>query len=179
MSRISRGDFLRGDFQGARIPIRPPWAIEESAFVERCTRCDVCIEACPEGIVSRGRGGYPDVDFTRGECTFCAQCVAVCEPRALRAPREGATPDNAWPIKAAIQAHCLALNRVECRVCDEQCEARAIRFRLVAGAVATPDVDNAICNGCGACVAACPVGAVAMHSPHGFDNVAVPDAALG
>mgnify|MGYP002135813212 CR=1 FL=1 len=51
---------------------------------------------------------------------------------------------------------------VICRTCGEQCERDAIRFRLAAGGVATPVIDPTRCNGCGRCVAACPVKAVAI-----------------
>lgn len=175
MGRLSRVNLIHGDFRGTGTSVRPPWAIAERAFVECCTRCDACIQACPERIIARGHAGFPVVDFNRGECTFCAECVAACAPRALLAPHSDAAPDTAWRIKAHIQPGCLALDGVECRVCGEHCEARAIHFQLAAGAVATPEVDHGICNGCGACVSVCPVQAVVMHSR---DDDAAPEAAL-
>lgn len=165
MRRISRIDFLRGDFHGERMQIRPPWALDEAAFTTRCTRCDDCIAACPEQVITRGRAGFPTIDFHLGECTFCAACAEACKPAALRLPQGEVDPATAWGIKAIIQPGCLALNRIECRVCGEQCDARAIRFRLAAGAVAAPIIDNTACNGCGACVAPCPADAVALRVP--------------
>lgn len=175
MSRISRAAFLRGDLHGRRTPIRPPWAIDEETFIDRCTRCDDCAQACPEKIITRGPAGFPAIDFRRGECTFCGDCAAACKPQALHMPRD-ATPDTAWSIKAVIQPGCLALRRIECRVCGEQCEARAIRFRLAAGAVATPSIDSDLCSGCGACVAPCPVEAISVRIPRN-ENTAVLEAA--
>ena len=40
------------------------------------------------------------------------------------------------------------------------CDTSAIRFRPRIGGVPLPEVDAAACNGCGACIAPCPVSAV-------------------
>ncbi|GAB4345362.1 MAG: ferredoxin-type protein NapF [Gammaproteobacteria bacterium] len=164
MSRISRFDFLRGDFSGKRTPIRPPWACLETEFVEKCTRCDECVSACPEKIITTGRGGFPAIDFHLGECTFCGDCVVACKEGALHAVDGSFDDRSAWKNKASILTNCLALNGVECRVCGEQCESQAIRFQLVAGGVARPRIDHAACNGCGACVAPCPTDAVFIRA---------------
>lgn len=140
---------------------RPPWAVNELAFLDRCTRCDRCIDACPTGILVRLDGGFPGVDFTRGECTFCADCVTHCEPRALVRADAQALP---WAIVAEIGASCLATTGVECRVCGETCPASAIRFRPQLGGVARPQLDATQCTGCGACIAPCPARAIAMQS---------------
>ena len=66
MNDTSRRQFLRGDFSGRDMPLRPPWALREREFAQRCTRCDACNDACPTGIIVRGQGGFPEVDFSRG-----------------------------------------------------------------------------------------------------------------
>lgn len=155
--RISRTDVLRGRFRPAAHPIRPPWAIEEARFVDVCTRCEDCTAVCPENILIVGSGGFPVVDFSAGECTFCGVCVETCKPAALV---RGDNPP--WDLKAVIADSCLAQRGVECRVCGERCDETAIRFSLAAGRVARPSVDRDRCTGCGACQAPCPVGAIAV-----------------
>jgi ferredoxin-type protein NapF len=141
--------------------LRPPWAIAEPAFLDCCTRCNACIEACSTDIVVSGDGGYPEVDFARGECTFCGDCVRACREGALR--RSGTAAP--WNTKAEIGAACLALKQVECRVCGESCPSGAIRFRPQARGVAAPLLDAQRCNGCGACVATCPAAAITVRAP--------------
>ena len=159
-SSISRVQFLRGDFRGRHAAIRPPWALSEAAFVERCTACGDCIERCPTQILRAGRGGYPQVDFSKGECEFCAECAEACESGAIEHHDEA----EPWNLSVSIGAGCIALNGVVCRSCGEQCIERAISFRLVVGGAAHPQMESAACNGCGACVAPCPVGAIEIRN---------------
>ena len=157
----SRRNFLRGRFSPAKGLQRPPWAIAERDFLEVCTRCGDCCRACPTQILVEREGGYPGVDFGAGECTFCGDCVTACRSSAL--VREAVQAP--WSIIARFGENCLARQRVECRVCGEQCENGAIRFPPQAGGVAVPSLDPAQCSGCGACVAPCPTQAIVIVEP--------------
>ena len=155
MVDLARRGFFRGRPR-PRAENRPPWALVEAAFVEACTRCDDCLRACPQGILLAGDGGYPRLDFQRGECTFCGDCATACRSGALNTAREGAP----WSLKALIDARCLPQQGIECRICGEHCDARAIRFPPRIGGAALPELDTNACTGCGACVAPCPAGAI-------------------
>ncbi|CAH1746394.1 ferredoxin-type protein [Thauera humireducens] len=158
----SRRGFLRGRVRAAAPAPRPPWAREERDFISSCTRCDACIDACPTAILVQADGGFPSVDFSRGECTFCGDCVTHCAPRALLRPAEGDAP---WSSKASIGQACLAAAGVECRVCGENCPVGAIRFRPRIGGVALPQLEAEACTGCGACFAPCPTRAIVVQAP--------------
>jgi ferredoxin-type protein NapF len=156
-----RRSFLRGRLAGAsmaRAVPRPPWALDEAAFSDACTRCGDCVKACPQQVLRAGDGGYPQIHFDARGCTFCGECVRACTTPALSRPRSEAP----WSLKASIGAACLALQRIECRVCGERCDARAIRFRPTLGGVAQPVLDAAACTGCGDCVAPCPTRAITV-----------------
>lgn len=165
---ISRMAFLRGDFQGRVRTIRPPWALEESLFIEQCERCTECISHCPTKIIEKGRGGFPAINFHNGECDFCGDCVSHCKPGALQrdAMEGGLAP---WSAKVSISDSCIAQKGVVCRSCGEQCDERAIRFRPQVGGLSLPEIDFSACTGCGACVAPCPVKAISVI-PHADDT---------
>lgn len=153
----------RGFFRGRPRPkaeIRPPWALAETEFTDRCTRCNDCLTACPEQIIVSGDGGFPTINFARGECTFCGDCLKACTPQALKEIQ--ATPP--WPYKALIAPTCLPQNGVECRVCGDYCDARAIRFTPRIGGSPLPAIDTEKCTGCGACIAPCPVTAITVRA---------------
>ena len=167
---VSRRQFLRGDLRGSRAGVRPPWALPEPAFTERCTRCDDCITACPGSLVTRGSGGYPELDFGRGGCDFCGKCAAACKAGAFQAEAVGSF--TGWSHRAVISTGCLSAQGVVCRACGDHCQARAIRFRLATAGRSFAQLDLARCTGCGACVAVCPARAVTMQVPGPAEAVA-------
>jgi ferredoxin-type protein NapF len=156
-SDVTRRQLLRADPRGRRAPVRPPWAT--ARFHDDCTRCDDCLPACPERILVRGDGGFPQVDFARGECTFCGDCVTVCKPAALRRADVKTAP---WPHVALVAPDCLQASGVQCHACVDPCPEAAVTVRPGS---TLPTINLAACSGCGACVAPCPVDAIRIGTP--------------
>jgi ferredoxin-type protein NapF len=136
---------------------RLPWAKPDADFTDACTQCGECLKACETQIITKGVGGFPTVDFEKGECTFCQKCADICPENAFLATNEAP-----WQITAKINETCLAYQNVECRTCAEECEPRAIQFSHNVGRVAQPKLDSELCTGCGACLSVCPVSAISM-----------------
>ncbi len=151
---LHRRAFLRG----RPVPTRPriPWARKD--FSDRCERCDDCIRACEEGILRRGDGGFPEVDFRLGGCSFCAACAKSCSHQAFE-PR----PSRPWRLRIAFRDSCLSANGVTCRACGDQCDEQAICFRLQTGGRAAPILDEQNCTGCGACIKPCPTDSIRLE----------------
>lgn len=134
--------------------LRPPGAIDESAFLERCTRCGDCAQACPHDAIEpapaihREAAGTPRIDPARTPCWLCSDlpCISACETGALiaEAPPMG---------KARVQRFdCLGSMGTSCSSCQEQCPvegALAIREGI-------PVVSEELCTGCGVCHYVCP-----------------------
>ncbi len=162
--QLSRRTFLGAARQGQGNPLRPPWALPEQDFQERCSRCGDCVSACPTRLLVLGGGGYPEADFNPRRaatgCTFCAACLDVCKTGALSRRDEQAP----WSIAAVINGDCLASRQVVCYTCRDTCESDAIRFEWLLGGMAIPLVDSGLCNGCGACLADCPTQAIRIQS---------------
>ena len=67
---------------------RPPGAIKEAEFLQTCTGCDQCMQACPVNVIMidnmerRDPIIYPEKD----PCIHCDgyPCIAVCPTGALQ-----------------------------------------------------------------------------------------------
>jgi len=142
--------------------VRMPWLKKtQETFTDLCTRCGECIRACPQSIIAKGEGGFPQIDFQRGECTFCQACTLVCS-ESLFDENLDTLP---WATTVQIQNTCLTQQGVVCQSCQDACDVNAIRFHPRRGVVAQPHINNEICTGCGACVSYCPVNAMSvLHS---------------
>ncbi len=155
-----RGLFRRFSAKKIKHPLtyqRLPWVKDEAYFVSRCSRCDKCVAACEEQIIVKGDGGFPIVDFSKGECTFCQACTKHCPEHLF-----DITLVPAFTHQISINEQCLAKQSVECRSCSDMCETQAIKFQLILGSVAQPKINLDACNGCGGCVAVCPTSAINM-----------------
>ena len=163
--QLSRRAFLRARSLPQDKSFRPPWAVEESRFLKQCSRCLECVTACPTGLLIKGEGGFPEANFTPGHavagCTFCGDCVLVCQPKVLCREVERSVP---WRLQAIFGAQCLTQQGVVCRTCGESCEVGAIRFSPRLGGVAQPQLSAEACTGCGACLADCPTHAIRIDS---------------
>ncbi|WP_394210293.1 ferredoxin-type protein NapF [Enterovibrio calviensis] len=148
--------FLRSAQSSQQQPL--PWIRDSELFTEHCTRCGECQRACEENIIVSGDGGFPSIDFNKGECTFCYECAQHC-PEPLFLP-ETHLP---WKQVVSIKDSCLAKQNIECRSCSDACDTRAIRFQHRLGSVAQPEIQISDCSGCGACIAPCPVNAISME----------------
>lgn len=161
MKKISRAQFLRGDWEGDKPTVRPPWALAADCFAEVCNGCGDCVKACPQHILKLSGRGLVLVDFSRRECTFCGDCAAACPTGAIH--KTDSVDEQTWQVKAEISGSCLATNGTSCIRCIESCAVDAI--------VATPalfgrvqmHIDESACTGCGACFVPCPVEAVSIR----------------
>jgi ferredoxin-type protein NapF len=153
---MTRAQLLRGGWgSNKKTIIRPPWSKSEVEFIDLCTRCGACIDACPENIIKTGSGKFPILDFTQDGCSFCKQCVESCNHNAFYSVNE-----KPWALTASIQEKCLSKIGVVCQSCADVCEYGVIKFSLQMGGIPSINLNADCCNGCGQCVSICPKDAI-------------------
>lgn len=126
-----------------------------SSLYSRCLSCssDVCVRACPEGVVFLDPDHIANLTFLESGCVFCQECVRACfgihgEHDGFDLGREEVN------VQAKINPlKCLAWNGSICSSCKDACLCE-IGF---AGMLYPEVID---CNGCGLCVSRCPTDAI-------------------
>ena len=142
-----------------RVPVlRPPGAITEKAFLQACSRCDECINACPKDAILRvpKKMGFlihntPYIDAIRNPCVMCTDlpCIPACPDGALLPVQELSDVSMGYAI--LDKKKCQAYGDTFCQQCVIDCP--------VPGAIhqvdSKPIIDKNICTGCGVCMRSC------------------------
>lgn len=155
---MARRRFLQAEIRQEKVINFLPWLISVQQMHDACTRCGDCLRACPTGVAVKAEGGFPGVDFSRAECTFCHACVDVCSQPLFdlqQAP---------WRVVASVQSSCLNQHGVYCRSCLDSCEVRALSVVFAGPGQQHIQLNNDVCNGCGACAAVCPEQAISIQN---------------
>ncbi len=181
---ISRRDFIKvtlGMFMGAaasgcslsdlknpktmvKTPIRtnilrPPGAVTEEHFAQKCIRCGRCGEVCPyhcikyfdirEGVFA----GTPYISVLDIPCYLCMKCVYVC-PTGSLVPCE--QDEVRMGVAVINKRACVSWQEQEtglmCKTCFNVCPfaGKAIKFHDF-----KPYIIEEHCTGCGLCAFAC------------------------
>lgn len=189
---LSRRTFISSLAAGAALPffldartmakrpdpylVRPPGALPENEFLNRCVRCGECMKVCignglQPTFLSAGLEGMfsPRLQSRTGYCEYnCTLCGQVCPTGALTeltlAQKHITKIGNIFFDKN----RCLPYAKgIPCIVCEEHCPTpdKAIQFREAhvlnskeeKVLVKQPYVIDERCIGCGICETKCPL----------------------
>jgi len=189
---LSRRKVLLGTFLGAlAVPffrihpgrtraseklIRPPGALPEDMFLQKCVKCGECMKVCPTNALQPAKWeAGPDGLWTPilvpeiGYCEYyCSLCTQVCPT--------GAIEELMVEAKTQVKIGTAWINKDRCIpwifgdpciVCEEHCPVSPKAIKMVEVIVLQPDgsikkpkapvIDTQLCNGCGICENKCPV----------------------
>jgi MauM/NapG family ferredoxin protein len=156
--------------------IRPPGALPEEKFLQKCVKCGECMKVCPtNGLQPAKTEAGPEGIWTPvlipkiGYCEYyCSLCSQVCPTGAIRELR---VPEK---TQVKIGSSWINKNRCipwkfgdPCIVCEEHCPVSPKAIKMVIVDVLQPDgtikspkapvIDTDQCIGCGICENKCPV----------------------
>lgn len=151
--------------------IRPPAALKEPDFFDRCIRCGNCMKVCPTNglqpvMLESGLSGLwtphlvPEIGYCEYNCTLCG---TVCPTEAIK--KLSLAEKHMIKLGTAVvdRSTCIAwAGNQQCIVCEEHCPVpmKAIKVDTITvngSIVKRPVVDKSLCVGCGICQTKCPV----------------------
>jgi ferredoxin len=149
-----------------RAPVAPPGAGGTERFLARCTACQLCVSACLTGVlrpasVEYGFDGFmkPRLDFERSFCNYdCRRCGEACPTGAIaNLPLADKQLTSIGVARFNRELCVVETEGTDCAACSEHCPTKAVETVPFRDNLRLPQVDDALCIGCGACEYACPV----------------------
>ncbi|MCF8266497.1 MAG: 4Fe-4S dicluster domain-containing protein [Ignavibacteriales bacterium] len=163
--RLAGIDTLRSKIPVYReFAVCPPGSVSYDNFLEKCTACQLCVSACPTGVLDASFSDYgfqnifkPRLDFAKSYCNFdCVLCSEICPTGAIMPIRDEVKKLTRLGKAVLIEKNCVVFtDKKDCGACAEHCPTKAVRMVDKDG-LRVPALDNRYCIGCGACEHACP-----------------------
>ncbi len=154
--------------------LRPPGALPEEEFLQRCIRCARCAQVCPNTAIRlKGFGSglkHLNTPYLRPRdqaCMLCMKCTQVCPTGALRpisVADETVRAEVRMGRAVVDKSMCYSYQKRTCGVCIRACPFPGVAMKT--GLYEQPIVTDA-CVGCGLCERAC------IHIPQAIRIVPV------
>ncbi|MCA9498553.1 MAG: 4Fe-4S binding protein [Nitrospirales bacterium] len=131
--------------------LRPPGAVDEELFLERCTGCADCVEACPHDAIQVLLSNDTPVIYPgESPCKLCDDlpCIGACTTEALL-PVANRFQVNMGVAKVLTKM-CTA--GTGCNACVSKCPTEALSMDFASYHIR---VDDSVCVGCGICQYIC------------------------
>ena len=146
-------------------PVAPPGAQSIANLQAKCTACHLCVSKCPSHVLQPAVMEYglqgimqPVMRYDKGYCLYdCNLCGEVCPtgailPLALEEKRMTQLGHAVFHREQCV----VARDGVTCGNCAEHCPADAIKLQRGVDGRLYPQIEKALCIGCGACQNLCP-----------------------
>lgn len=146
-------------------PLSPPGSLSAEHLNQHCTACHLCVAQCPSKILKPSFLEYgvegmmqPVMDFSKGFCNYdCTLCTDVCPNDALKPLTMDEKHATQMGYVVFLQQNCVVYtDETFCGACSEHCPTQAVFMVPYKGGLTIPNVNTAICVGCGGCEYVCP-----------------------
>ena len=154
------------DLPVQREVLRPPGALPEGEFIERCYRCGNCVDVCPAHAIKVTTGenaesvGTPYIEPSGGACVVCDDlaCMKACPSGALGLVEDPAAIRMGMArVDAGV---CVRSRGEDCRICVDRCPFGHDAIDISDGGEVSVVSDG--CVGCGTCEFYCPTAPKAI-----------------
>jgi len=158
-------------------PVSPPGSRRVDRFLRQCTACGLCVTACPTRVLQPADFEYgpaglmrPRMDYQRAYCNYeCRRCGEVCPTGAiLPLPLEEKKLTKIGEVVLTLELCVVVAQGTDCVACSEHCPTQAVFPKPYKDHLRVPEINPALCIGCGACEFACPVRPVRAIRVHGW-----------
>jgi len=146
-------------------PLSPPGSHSIEHLNAHCTACHLCVAQCPSKILKPSFLEYgiegmmqPIMDFSHGFCNYdCTLCTEVCPNGALKKLTVDQKHATQMGFVKFIKTNCVVYtDETFCGACSEHCPTQAVSMVPYKGDLTIPQINTAICVGCGGCEYVCP-----------------------
>lgn len=141
----------------------PPGSRGVKEFYSHCTACQLCVAACPNGVLRPSKDlahlMQPEMGFENGHCRpECTTCSNICPAGAiLPITKEEKTAIHVGQAKVNLDLCVVRRDDVDCGNCSRHCPTGAIvMVKDEKTGRRIPTVNEELCIGCGACENLCP-----------------------
>lgn len=145
--------------------LRPPGALPENEFTDRCIRCGSCISVCLTGTLTPTvfESGFTGIFTPRlipqiaGCDEYCNKCCKACPTLAIQNLPLNIKRNIKIGTARIDQSRCIAwaYNKL-CLICQEYCPYLAIEVVKNKNGIPSPKMIPELCRGCGHCEKNCP-----------------------
>ncbi len=142
--------------------LRPPGALQEDEFIQKCIRCGLCGDVCPNqcirffNIGSGHKSGSPYIVPREQGCILCMKCNNVCPSGALQ-PLKKDIASIREQVKMGVAVLdtdlCYSYNDRICGVCYRACPLQDEAMKITSWE--RPVLVQENCVGCGLCERIC------------------------
>lgn len=149
--------------------LRPPGALPDKEFLQRCYRCGRCIEVCPAHAIRKLStsdekvNGTPYIDPDLAACSLCEnlECMRACPSGALQ------LVESRFQIRIGLARlrldRCLRASGQDCTICVYRCPLQQDAILLDEnGRIVIREPGLVGCVGCGVCQHLCPTNPKAI-----------------